>query len=86
MRLAHKLRAPADKVDLVPGLHSTLLGEVNFADADYVTILDKDSIEIYDGINNQNHHLRKGSARWVLHRRMFVAHSHETNCPKYQHR
>ena len=41
MKLAHELRAPADKVYLVPGVHSTLLSGVKFVDADYVTILDK---------------------------------------------
>ena len=48
MKLAHELRAPSDKVDPVPGVHYTLLSGVKFADADYFTILDKDSINIYD--------------------------------------
>ena len=47
MKLAHKLRSPAYKLDLVPGVHSTLLSGVNFADADYVTVLDKYDINIY---------------------------------------
>ena len=46
MKLAHKLRAPAKKVDLVPGLHSKVIGGVNFVDADYVTLLDKEGINI----------------------------------------
>ena len=49
MKLAHELRSPAYKVGLVPGLHSTLLIGVNFSDVDYVTILDKEGINIYDG-------------------------------------
>ena len=49
MKLAHKLRDPSDEVDLVPGGHSTLLRGVKISDADYVTVLDKDSINIYDG-------------------------------------
>ena len=49
MNVAHKLRKPADEVDLVPGVHYTLLIGVKFADADYVTILDKEGINIYDG-------------------------------------
>ena len=49
MKLAHKLRDPEDELDLVPGVHYTLLIVVNFVDADYVMVLDKDSINIYDG-------------------------------------
>ena len=48
IKLVHELRAPADEVDIVPGVHSTLLSGVNFADANYVTILDKEGIHIYD--------------------------------------
>ena len=36
-------------MDIVPGLHSTLLIGVKFADADYVTILDREGIAIYYG-------------------------------------
>ena len=36
-------------MDIVPGLHSTLLSGVKFSDEDYVTILDKEGINIYDG-------------------------------------
>ena len=36
-------------MDLVPGVHHTLLNRVKFVDADYVTVLDKDGINIYDG-------------------------------------
>ena len=48
MILAQKLRAPENEVDLVPRVHSTLLNGVKFADADYVTILNKEGINIYD--------------------------------------
>ena len=48
MKLSHKLRAPSEKVDLVSGVHSTLLIGVKSADADYFTILDKEGINIYD--------------------------------------
>ena len=47
MKLAHKLRAQAVDVDIVPGVNSTLLSGVNFSDVDYVTILDKGVINIY---------------------------------------
>ena len=49
MKLAHELRDPENKVDIVPGVHSTMISGVKFADADYVTILDKEGINIYDG-------------------------------------
>ena len=40
MKLAQKLWAPANEVDIVRGVHYTLLSGVNFAYAYYVTILD----------------------------------------------
>ena len=49
MKLAHELRTPENELDIVPGLHSKLLSGVNISDADYVTILDKEGIKIYDG-------------------------------------
>ena len=49
MKLAHELRSPEDKLDIVPGVNSTLLSGVHFVDAAYVTILDKEGINIYDG-------------------------------------
>ena len=49
MKLAHKLRSPENEVDLLPGVHSTLLSGVKFSDADYVKILDKEGITVYDG-------------------------------------
>ena len=49
MKLTHELSAPTNKVDLVPGLNSTLLSVVNFVDTYQVTILNKYGINIYDG-------------------------------------
>ena len=49
MKLAHKLRAPSYELDIVPGVHSTLLSGLNFIDADYVSVLDKEGININDG-------------------------------------
>ena len=48
MKLAHEWRDPADKVDIVPGVNSTLLSGVKFVDTDYDTVLDKYSINIYN--------------------------------------
>ena len=41
MKLAQKLGAPENRVDLVSGLNYTLLSGVTYADTDYVKILDK---------------------------------------------
>ena len=41
MKLPHKLRTPADKVNMVSGVYSTLIIGVKVSNADYVTILDK---------------------------------------------
>ena len=49
MKLVHEWRAPSDEVDLVPGVHYTLISGVKLADVYYVTILDKESTNIYDG-------------------------------------
>ena len=35
-------------MDIVPGVNSTLLSGVKFVDTDYDTVLDKDSINIYN--------------------------------------
>ena len=49
MKLAHKLRDVENEVDIVPGVLSTLLSGVKVVDADYITILDKEGINIYEG-------------------------------------
>ena len=48
MKLANKLRSPSNEVDIILGVHYTLIRGVNFADEDYVTTLDKDVTNIYD--------------------------------------
>ena len=53
MKLAHELRALGNKADLVPGVHSTIIIGVNFADADNVTILNEEGININDGKTNK---------------------------------
>ena len=41
MKLSHKLRAPTDEVDILPGLHYTLLRGVKSVDKYCVQTLDK---------------------------------------------
>ena len=48
-KLEHKLRDPARDVDMVPMLaEHTLLSTSKFVDADYVSVYDKDEVNIYD--------------------------------------
>ena len=49
--LQHKLREPARSVDMVPGIHNSLLSTGKFADANYISIFDKDEVNIYDATN-----------------------------------
>ena len=49
MKLAHGLIPPEDKVDLVLGVHYTLLSRVKSSDENYVTVLDKYRLNIYVG-------------------------------------
>ena len=48
MLLKHNLREEAREINIVPGLHSTLISVPKLADANYVTILDKNEAKIYD--------------------------------------
>jgi hypothetical protein len=48
MHLKHKLRETAKEVNIVPGLHSTLISVPKLADADYTTVFEKDKATIYD--------------------------------------
>ena len=48
-KLEHKLRNPARDVDMVPMLAEyTLLSASKFADANYISIYDKNEVNIYD--------------------------------------
>ena len=47
MKLANEWRAPEYEVDIVPGVQPTLLSGVKFSDTDYLTVLDKEYINIY---------------------------------------
>jgi len=49
MKLSHQLRHPATEMNVVPGMHTSLISGCKFADADYVTVLDKNELNIYDG-------------------------------------
>ena len=47
--LQHDVRHPAKDVHIVPGIKcDSLLSIPKFADANYVTIFDKDEVNIYD--------------------------------------
>jgi hypothetical protein len=48
-KLQHNVRHPAKDVHIVPGIErDSLLSISKFADANYVTIFDKDEVNIYD--------------------------------------
>ena len=49
MKLANEWMAPEYEVDIVPVVQPTLLSGVKFSDADYLTVLDKEYINIYWG-------------------------------------
>ena len=46
--LQHNLRKPARSVEVVPGIHNSLLSTGKFADANFISIFDKDEVNIYD--------------------------------------
>jgi hypothetical protein len=48
MRLKHNLRPEASKVNIVPNLHSTLIGIPKMADADYIVVFDKKESRMHD--------------------------------------
>jgi hypothetical protein len=48
MLLKHRLREGAREINIVPGLHTTLISVPKLADANYVTIFDKNEAKIYD--------------------------------------
>ena len=49
--LQHNLREPARSVDMVPGIQNSLLSTGKFADANYISIFDKDEVDIYNANN-----------------------------------
>jgi hypothetical protein len=48
MLLKNKLREGAREMNVVPGLHSTLVSIPKFANADYIAVFDKNKATIYD--------------------------------------
>ena len=54
-KLGYELRDPATEMNVVPGVHSSLISACKFADADYITVLEKNGLKIYDGKNNKNY-------------------------------
>ncbi len=48
MLLKHKLREGAKEMNVVPGLHSTLVSIPKMANADYIVVFDKHKATIYD--------------------------------------
>ena len=49
MLLRQPLREAAREINIVPGLHSTLISVPKLADSDYITVFDKRMATIYDG-------------------------------------
>ena len=52
-RLLHPLRQLAREADVVPGIQSSLLSTSKLADDNYITILDKEKVEIFDANNTK---------------------------------
>ena len=48
-KLGYDLRDPATEINVVSGVHLSLISTCKFADADYITILAKDGLKIHDG-------------------------------------
>ena len=48
VKLPFQLREPANEMNVVPGVHTSLISASKMADAGYITILDKDELNIYD--------------------------------------
>jgi hypothetical protein len=49
MLLKHKLRPTAREMNIVPGLHSTLISVPKITNAGYTTIFEHDKATVYDG-------------------------------------
>ena len=52
--LQHKLRHPARRIDIVPGIKmKSLISMAKFADADYMAVFGKEKVEIFDANNTK---------------------------------
>ena len=49
MKVAHKMRHPVTDMNIMPGVHTTLISAWKFADIDYMIVLQKDGVNIYNG-------------------------------------
>ncbi len=48
MLLKHKLRDGVQEINIVPGLHSTLVSVPKIVDKDYIVVFDKNLAQNYD--------------------------------------
>ncbi len=48
MQLKHNLWPKANKINIVPNLHSTLISVPKMADADYIAVFDKNEARTYN--------------------------------------
>lgn len=49
MRTGHNMRPGAIGMHVVPGIHTSLISACKMADDDYIMVLDKRQVNIYDG-------------------------------------
>ena len=49
MRMDHNMRPGAIEMHIVPGIHTSLVSACMMADNDYIIVLDKKGVNIYDG-------------------------------------
>ncbi len=49
MALDYNLRAPAAEMNVMPGVHTSLISACKIADAGFVTVLSKDGLKMYNG-------------------------------------
>ena len=49
MRMGHDMRPGAIEMHIVPGIHTSLISACKMADDDYIMVLDKKGVNIYDG-------------------------------------
>ena len=49
MALDYDLTAPVAEMNVVPGVHTSLISACKMADTGYITVLDKQGLKMYDG-------------------------------------
>lgn len=50
-KILHDIRKPAGTVHIVPEMNTTLISTGKFADANYITVINKDEVNIYNANN-----------------------------------